>query len=222
MDKARILVLCDDLWHPAEVIERGLEHLMQDRYDFDVVKDAKDILTPELLDAYPAVLCCKSDCICQGNQAPWFDAGVTEVMPEDFERYIRAGHGFLAVHSGLAYRRGHQESLGDVTGSYFLGHPPRCNVELRVTKAEHPIAKGIENFTVRDEHYMMDLAADDACVFLESQSEKGGVQPAGYTRVLGNGRLCALTPGHILSVWTHPQFQRLLLNALRWCLKENE
>ena len=29
----------------------------------------------------------------------------------------------------------------------------------------------------------------------------------GYTREIGNGRLCVLTPGHILSVWRHDEFK---------------
>ena len=44
MSKTWILVVCDDLWHPAEIIERGLNALPQDKYDFEIVKTAKDIL----------------------------------------------------------------------------------------------------------------------------------------------------------------------------------
>lgn len=42
----RILALCDDVWHPAEVIEKGILPLAADRYHFEFVKAAKDILTP--------------------------------------------------------------------------------------------------------------------------------------------------------------------------------
>ena len=35
MSKTWILVVCDDLWHPAEIIERGLNALPQDKYDFE-------------------------------------------------------------------------------------------------------------------------------------------------------------------------------------------
>lgn len=220
MEKSRILVLCDDVWHPAEVIERGLAALPQSRYDFEVVKTVKDILTPPSLEAYPAVLCCKSDCVNQGNGEPWFEEGVTEVMPEHFERYIRAGHGFVSLHSGLVYGPENRPDFARITGAAFCGHPPRCTVEMRVADASHPVARGVENFASRDEHYIIKLLADDARVFLTSSSPQGGVQTAGYTRTLGAGRLCALTPGHTLAMWTHPQFQRLLLNALAWCLKE--
>lgn len=218
MEKTRILVLCDDLWHPAEIIERGIAALETERYAFDIVKTAKDILTPEYIARYPMILCCKSNCINQGNSAPWFEEGVTEVMPADFERYVRAGGGFLAVHSSLVY--GENAEFGEMLGSAFVSHPPRCEVQVHVTQAAHPVAQGVEGFSARDEHYIIEMNAPDADVFLESTSEKGGRQTAGYTRTIGAGRICVLTPGHTLAVWENPQFQRLLLNAMAWCMKE--
>lgn len=220
MEKTRILVLCDDLWHPAEVIERGLAALETERYAFDIVKTAKDILTPEYIARYPMILCCKSNCINLGNNAPWFEDGVTEVMPADFERYVRAGGGFLAVHSSLVYGENNRPEFSKMLGCAFVSHPPRCEVQVHVTQAVHPVAQGVEGFAERDEHYIIEMNAPDADVFLESTSEKGGRQTAGYTRMIGEGRLCVLTPGHTLSVWENPQFQKLLLNAMTWCMKE--
>ncbi len=221
MARLPMLVLCDDLWHPAEIIERGLAALPQDTYDFEIVKTAKDILTPARLRAYPAIICCKSNCVNQGNPAPWFEEGVTDVMAPELESYIRAGGGFLAVHSGLAYGQGGYQAYKDMVGMDFHGHPPRCQVAVHVTDAAHPVAAGVRSFSVRDEHYRIDVTCGDARVFLKSESEQGGVQPAGYTREMGLGRLCALSPGHTLDVWLAPNFQRLLLNALKWCLKTN-
>jgi type 1 glutamine amidotransferase len=60
------------------------------------------------------------------------------------------------------------------------------------------------------------VTADDAEVLLESES--GGVQTAGYVRALGKGKICVLTPGHILSVWQNPMFKKLVTNAINWCL----
>lgn len=44
---------CDDFWHPGEVIERGLQFLKDDGHILDFVRDAKDILTPDMLAEYP-------------------------------------------------------------------------------------------------------------------------------------------------------------------------
>ncbi len=216
----KILVLCDDIWHPAEVIEKGLADLQDKVAHFDFVRDAKDILTVELLEQYPVVMNCKSDQLTSGNDAAWFEEGVTEVGPAQFEAYVRKGGGLLSVHSGNTYHDGNNPEYARLIGNEFVTHPPRCEVDITVLK-EHPVTKGVEDFWIRDEHYEIKVLAEDAELLLQSVSQTGGVQTAGYVRSLGEGRICVLTPGHILSVWQHPMFRKLLTNAIHWCAGEN-
>lgn len=212
-----VLVLCDDLWHPAEVIELGLAALNAPELHFTVVKTAKDILTPEYIARFPVILCCKSDSVNAANQAPWFEEGVTEVGPAEFEAYIQNGGGFLAVHSGNVSKEG--SAYSRLVGNYFVGHPPRCQVEVKMT-APHPIAEGVGDFSIRDEHYNIQVVDEDAEIFCETESATGGTQTGGYTKKIGDGTLCVLTPGHTLSVWENKAFQRLLLNAIHYCARE--
>lgn len=217
----RILVLCDDVWHPAEVIEKGMMSLAQDHYQFEFVKTAKDILTPEMIEEYPLVVCCKGNNVTSGNPEPWFENTVTEVMGGEFRSYVERGGAFLSVHSGNVFM-GEGDGVREYTefvGNRFLSHPLRCEVMLKKTK-EHPIMEGVaEEFVIRDEHYQMEILAGDADIFLTSLSKTGGIQTAGYTREMGRGRLCVLTPGHTLSVWQNREFQKIFLNAVKWCLK---
>lgn len=217
----KVLVLCDDIWHPAEVIEKGLSPLAGEEYQFDFVKTAKDILTPEFIEEYPLIICCKSNNVTSGNPAPWFENNVTEVMGGEFRSYVEKGGAFLALHSGNVFM-GDGDGIREYTefvGNRFLSHPLRCKVTLEKRK-EHPVMDGVEaSFDIRDEHYQMEILAEDVDVFLNSVSQEGGIQVAGYTREMGAGRLCVLTPGHTLSVWKHPQFQRLVKNAMGWCLR---
>lgn len=220
----KILVLCDDIWHPAEVIEKGMTPLAGDRYQFDFVKTAKDILTQEMISQYPLIICCKSNNVTSSNPAPWFEDTVTEVMGNEFCSYVEQGGAFLAVHSGNVFV-GDGDGVKEYTefvGNRFLSHPLRCEVMLKKEK-EHPIMAGVKDrFTIRDEHYQMEILAEDADIFLTSSSEKGGIQTAGYTREKGKGRICVLTPGHTLSVWQNSEFQKIFLNAVEWCLDGKE
>lgn len=217
----RILVICDDVWHPAEVIEKGIAPLAAERYQFEFVKAAKDILTPEMIAEYPLIICCKANNVTSGNPAPWFENSVTEVMGGEFRSYVEQGGAFLAVHSGNVFT-GEGDGVKEYTdfvGNRFLSHPLRCEVLLKKEK-EHPIMRGVEEeFSIRDEHYQMEILAKDADVFLTSHSKTGGDQTAGYTRQMGEGRLCVLTPGHTLSVWQNKEFQQIFLNAVQWCLE---
>ena len=93
----RVLVLCDDLWHPAEVIEKGFARMEGEAYHFDFIMAVKDILTPELLDQYPVVINCKSNNVIAANTEPWFEEGVTEVCPQQFRDYVEQGGGFISI-----------------------------------------------------------------------------------------------------------------------------
>ncbi len=219
MNPIPVLVLCDDLWHPGEVVRRGLMSIPQSQYAFDFVYDAKDILTPEMIARYPLIICCKGNMINGGNHHEWFQPKVAEVQPSDFESFVRRGGGYLALHGGLSWYLDDQTGMTRFNGCAFVRHPDRCDIDLRVTKPEHPVAQGVEGFTVRDEHYELAMTCEDADIFLRSASLTGGDQVAGYSRVMGEGRFCALTLGHILSAWEHPMYQRLILNAMDWCLK---
>ncbi|MDO5424088.1 MAG: ThuA domain-containing protein [Eubacteriales bacterium] len=219
----KILVLCDDVWHPAEVVKRGMRPLAGQEYELDFVEDAKDILTPEMLEEYPLIICCKSNQLSAANVSPWFQEGITEVMAEDLRTYVERGGAFLSAHAGNAFtgEKKEEKAYLDLVGNRFVSHPPRCEVTLKKVK-EHPILEGVaETFSVRDEHYRIEMLAEDAEVFLHSVSEAGGVQAAGYTRNIGKGRLCVLTPGHILAVWQNPEFGKMFRNAIKWCLGEN-
>lgn len=223
----KVLFLYDDVWHPYDVLDRGLDAFAEaaKEFTFERVRTAKDILTPELISEYPVIVNAKSNQINAANPEPWFEPGVTEVCPEDFRHYVERGGGFLSLHSGNAFFAEPElperflpanADYIDFVGNHFVGHPPRCEVGV-YPAGEHPITEGVVSFLERDEHYELKLHAEDAEVFLKSRSATGGEQIAGYTRTFGQGRLCVLTPGHTLAVWKNSEFQKLLCNAILWC-----
>jgi uncharacterized protein len=205
----RILVLCDDYWHPAEVAQEGLAKLADDGLTFDVIEDA-GAFQPERLSDYPVVMLVKSDNTTAEDKTSWANDAVQEALVA----YVEGGGGLLVVHSGTASLR-NLPALRALVGGAFTHHPPRCPVTVEPAEG-HPLTVGVEAFTAEDEHYMMVLDDANADVFLTSVSEDGS-QPAGWTRDQGAGRVCVLTPGHTVEVWVHPSFQTLLRNALAWC-----
>lgn len=227
----RILVITDDLWHPAEIIEKGFSLLNEPSYRFEFIKDAKDILTPQNIYNYDVIINCKSDCITAANTAPWFEEGVSELLPNDFKQYVQNGGGFIAIHSANAFSeklvpdmKAYQKPMGDYidfVGNRFIDHPPRCDIKVHITDMEHPVTRGVEDFTIHDEHYQIEVVANDAHLLFNTVSQSGGTQTGGYVREIGKGRLCVLTPGHILSVWENKSYRQLILNAIKFCSSEN-
>lgn len=206
----RILVFCDDRYHPAATVRSGLAPLAATpEFQFDWVENAAG-WDPGLLRGYPVALLSKSNALSQTDHRPWLDRGTEDV----FLQYVRSGGGLLAVHSGIA-SYAQVAPMRAVAGGTFLHHPPECEVVIE-PRADHPLTAGVgEAFAVWDEHYVVALDDPSADVFLSSRSNHG-LQPAGWSRTEGAGRVSVLTPGHNPAVWLHPSFQTLLRNSLRW------
>lgn len=205
----KIPVFCDDLYHPAATVRAGLAPLAAAGFSFDWVENGAD-WDPAGLAHCPVALLAKSNVRAQNDKTPWL-TGATENI---FRNFVRAGGGLVVVHSGTA---SYQDvaSVRAVLGGVFVNHPPPCAVTLE-PRAGHPLTGGVTGpFTVVDEHYQMKMDDARADVFLQARSEHG-VQPAGWIRTEGRGRVCVLTPGHFPAVWLHPSFQQLLRNAFRW------
>jgi uncharacterized protein len=205
----RTLVLCDDYYHPARTPRAGLGPLEDAGFTFDWIEHAGE-WSAERMAGYPLVVLTKANNISSTDKAPWATAQVQSAFLE----YVRAGNGLLVIHSGSA-GYGELPGLRGLIGGAFARHPPQCAVTV-APRAGHPLAEGSAPFTPVDEHYHMDMDDAQAEVFLTTTSEHG-VQPGGWTRAEGAGRVCVLTPGHNLDVWLHPSYQALLRNALRWC-----
>ncbi|WP_175414926.1 ThuA domain-containing protein [Nibricoccus aquaticus] len=203
-----VQVFCDDRFHPAATVREGLAPLGRD-WSF-VWTDNVHEWKPESLADFPAVILSKSNTASATDWSPWLVGGKETA----FRDYVRAGGGLLIVHSGCA-SYAQVEPMRAVTGGAFTHHPPACEVTIESTD-DHALTAGVDaRFSVFDEHYFVTLDDLDADVFLRSRSSHG-MQPSGWTRREGAGRVCVLTPGHFAQVWLHPSFQKLLANALRW------
>jgi type 1 glutamine amidotransferase len=208
----RILVLCDDRWHPAQTPRTGLGALGEWGFEGDWIENAGD-WSAERMAGYPLAVLTKANNVSATDERTW----MTGEIEQAFLDYVRRGNGLLVIHSGTA---GYRESpvLRGLIGGVFARHPPQCPVTV-TPKAGHPLTTSSVPFTLKDEHYFMEFDDAQADLFLTTTSEHGE-QPGGWTRVEGEGRVCVLTPGHNVEVWLHPSFQALLGNALRWCSKQ--
>lgn len=205
----RVLVLCDDRWHPANIVRDGLRRLEHRGFKIDWIENAIE-WTAERMAEYPVVILTKSNDISATDHRPWIDDKVQSA----FVNHVRQGNGLLVVHSGLAgYRE--MQGMRDLIGGRFIHHPPQCLVRVE-PQVDHPLVKGCSAFTVMDEHYFIECnsVALDPIVSVTSEH---GAQLGGWTRYEGKGRVCALTMGHTDQIWQQHSFQRLLFNALNWC-----
>lgn len=113
----------------------------------------------------------------------------------------------------------------DVLGAAYAGHPPIRPYRVRITNPDHPIVQGVSEFVVTDEQHYMDYDKDPGHIFMETVSvgeldyrEKGPVAPGGWSYEYGEGRVCYMSPGHLLTVLWNPEYVKLQQNAVNWLL----
>ena len=86
-----------------------------------------------------------------------------------------------------------------------------------------PELPGISPFFVADEQHTPIVTAGRVHLLLRSRSDEGKPGVAGWVREPGRGRVCHLANGHTREALLHPLYQKLLANAVRWCLRrEND
>lgn len=209
----RALVFAGDIWHPAETVRHGLAALGAEEFDFEFT-DAPPDCPAEWSKKFRLVVLARANISSTTDRQPWLDSDTAN----SFADFVTQGGSLLVVHAGTS-RYEILPAMNALIGGSFVRHPEQCAVTIEA-QAENCLTEQVQSFEVQDEHYFMKLDDSRAEVFLRSSSAHG-VQPAGWTRLEGCGRVCVLTPGHNLEVWLHPSFQRLLTNALRWTAKMN-
>jgi len=140
-------------------------------------------------------------------------------------RFVEGGGSALFLHNvthvGLT-----DPDFRHVLGAAYTGHPPIRTFKVRVKNSNHPITKGVRDFIVTDEQHYMNYDKDLKDVFLETVNEdgldfnkQGPVAPAGWAYAYGKGRVCYLSPGHLLSVLWNPEYIKLQQNAVSWLIR---
>lgn len=207
----RVLVLCNDFYHPGEVIEAGITALEGQEFTFDFCYDMSDF-PMERLKEYPIVVLAKSDEQSASNRDPWLSLDFQEAFVE----FVHQGGALFVIHAGIVSCN-QAPVLKKLVGSSFIYHPEPNQVTMT------QINKGLKNnlLTVYDEHYFIDYVDSEDAVFLRSRSSEGE-QVAGYRKKVEEGKVTVLTPGHYLEVWQQPEFLKLVKNQLEWCQNKPE
>jgi hypothetical protein len=154
----------------------------------------------------------------------------TGVQKQIFMEYMRAGHGFVGVHSATdtCYN---WADYGQMIGGYFDGHPWHQLVTVDVTDPDNKLTKFLgKSFQINDEIYQIDdfeAPSTQALLHLDPMSvdrSKPDVHmryynwPLAWTRRWGKGRVFYTAFGHDKAVWEDPRFQELLLNGIKWSM----
>jgi uncharacterized protein len=148
--------------------------------------------------------------------------------------FLRSGHGFVGVHSATdtLYE---WEPYNKIIGGYFNNHPWHQQVTVDVVDPNSKLVGFLgKSFQITDEIYQIaDFQADTSHILLALDPgsvdlKKAGVHlryygwPICWTRNFGKGRVYYNSLGHEEAVWNDPRYQQMLLNGIKWVMREGE
>lgn len=148
---------------------------------------------------------------------------------------VAGGTGFLGVHSASdtfhssgTFPSGASEidPYIQMLGGEFIRHGRQQRAYLRVADAEFSGISSEERVRIFEEWYSLKHFASDMHVVLVQETEgmvdddyKRPAYPATWIREHGDGRVFYTSMGHREDIWVNPTYERLIAQALRWCLK---
>ena len=140
-----------------------------------------------------------------------------------FEGWIRAGGGFVGVHSATDTEYG-WPFYGELVGAYFAGHPAVQPATIRVEDRTHPSTAHLgTTWTRTDEWYNFRTdprATAHVLLALDEASYRGGTMgtdhPVAWCKRYAGGRSFYTAGGHPVEAYAEPAFRAHLLGGIRW------
>ena len=143
---------------------------------------------------------------------------LTRAQREGLEGYVSNGGSLLSIHISAASCPDWSQAKKITGGGWVLGeswHPPFGWFQVYVDDTDHPVTKGVSHFWTYDECYCGLDIQPGVDIFMHGIVE-GEDKPLGWSHQFGQGKVANIALGHAGSSQQHPQFQKLILNALNY------
>jgi cytochrome c len=141
-----------------------------------------------------------------------------------FERYIRAGHGFVGVHSASDTEYG-WPWYHALLGATFASHPAIQQASVVVVDAGQPSTRALPNPWVRtDEWYNFTAQTADVTVLARvdettyAGGTMGAVHPISWQHAYDGGRAWYTAMGHTACSFSERAFLDHLLGGIAWAV----
>lgn len=213
MTKKRALLLLGGMWHDFDgfaasmrVLLEGAGWEMESSYDLDRLTCLND----QPCDLVFHYTCFVKHAEGLDNSGP---EGLNAAQIEGLTRWVRGGGAFLSAHSASGLGES-APGLGELTGGFFLEHPPICTFTVYPVCKSHPIIEGINAFSVYDEMYIEQY---DPCVDVHMLAVEGDVAyPLVWSKTEGRGKVAHVALGHSAAVWELAPYRQLMLQTMAW------
>jgi putative heme-binding domain-containing protein len=163
------------------------------------------------------------------------------------DRLMKRGCGLVTFHFSTFAPQKYAEKVLDWNGGYFQWETDgqrqwysaitTAEAEVRVATPDHPVARGLESFKMREEfYYNLRFRSEESKAATSRRTPKESVRPIWEVPALpgrdrdgrvvawvrqreDGGRGFGTTCGHFYENWKHDQFRKAILNGIVWTAK---
>jgi type 1 glutamine amidotransferase len=216
----QVLLLSGRNNHNWQQTTPKLKSLLESSGRFKVhVEERPDQLTAEKLKPYDVIVSNWNSFSKSKKSKQW-----PEATKKAYLDFVRAGGGHVVVHAGSSSFPDWKEYHELTIAAWKLGqteHGPRHDFSVRIADAEHPITKGVADFTIHDELWLRPGLQDGVTVLasvFSPKGQRGGGQnvPTAIVKQFGEGRSFTLLLGHGADQMKNPGFATLFVRGTQW------
>ena len=158
---------------------------------------------------------------------------ITDEAKADFVNFLKAGKGLVILHHAIANYQQWPEYWKIAGGRYYLNktmvdgvEKPRSiwqhdvEVAIHIADTDHPVTRGVKDFTIHDETYgLFDMNPDSHALLTSDTS--GSAKNLGWAKTYEGARVVYLQLGHDHLAWDNPNYKQLVSQAIRWVAKND-
>ena len=125
--------------------------------------------------------------------------------------------GIVLLHHAICCYRGldvwtQMTGISDRTFKYHWDQTVNC----AIAKRDHPIVRGVDDFTMVDETYTMEDPVDAGTERIITVDHPLSMKTLAWTRSYRKSRVFNYVSGHDHQAYTDPSFLRILRNGVQW------
>jgi hypothetical protein len=174
----------------------------------------------ELAAGYDVVLFYTMYQFARDAELPWYQANIFSTL----ERLGNTEQGVLLLHHSLCAFP--EWDFWDRLVGYTKRREVATNydhqIPIEVMDSDHPITRGIANWTLQDETYeMASPRAGDNNQILLATSHPHSMSTLAWARTFGKSRVFCYQSGHDHVAFADENFRRVLQNAIEWLSPSN-
>ncbi len=143
-----------------------------------------------------------------------------------FRDLTREGKPMLFLHHALcSFQRwdGYKSMLGGkyvmagpgVDSALFSDYKHDIDMEIEVVDSQHPVTRGMEDFTIHDEGYSNITLAEGITPLLKTDHSDSSPL-MGWTLTSDQSTIVYLMPGHDRQAYENPAFRQLMQQSIGW------